>query len=219
MTYSLLARDPLSGALGCASATGNLCVGAWVLRGRAGIGVSASQGHYPSTIWGAAVLDALAEGTGLEHAVQSTVMADQGRNARQLLALDQKGCGGSFSGSENLPVIEDRIDTDICAGGNMLSRQGVITAAMDGYLSSQGSFVRKLLAGLQSGAGFGGDARGLMSAAILIVAEDHPPIDIRVDYAPDPLAALSDLADRIEGRDYLSWVNALPTTALPYPIH
>ena len=32
MTFTLLARDPKSGALGGASATGNLCVGAWVLR-------------------------------------------------------------------------------------------------------------------------------------------------------------------------------------------
>ena len=56
MTFSPLARDPESGALGGASATGDLCVGAWVLRGRAGIGVTASQGHYPSIIWGESVL-------------------------------------------------------------------------------------------------------------------------------------------------------------------
>ena len=52
MTYSILARDPETGAFGGAAATGSLCVGGWVLRGRAGVGISASQGASPSTLWG-----------------------------------------------------------------------------------------------------------------------------------------------------------------------
>lgn len=219
MTFSLLARDPGSGALGGASATGNLCVGAWVLRGRAGVGVTASQGHYPSTIWGESVLDAFAKGTGPEQAIKNTVMADEGRIARQLLGLDQKGRGGAFTGSANLPVIKDQVQSDLCAGGNMLERAEVIGAAVEGYMSFEGSFLQRLLASLWSGAKTGGDVRGLMSAAILIVAVDHPPIDIRVDYALDPLEALSDLANRIEEGGYASWMKTLPTSSVPYPTH
>ena len=87
MTFSLLARDPESGALGGAAATGNLCVGAWVLRAKAGIGISASQGHYPSTLWGEAVLDVMADGTPADRAVQGTVAPDLEKQTRQLLAL------------------------------------------------------------------------------------------------------------------------------------
>ena len=47
MTFSILARDPDSGLIGGAAATGSLCVGGWVLRGRAGVGLSASQGASP----------------------------------------------------------------------------------------------------------------------------------------------------------------------------
>lgn len=219
MTYSLLARDPETGALGGASATGNLCVGAWVLRGRVGVGVSASQGHYPSTLWGENVLEAFAKGATPEHALKSTVSVDEGRSARQLLGLDQQGRGGTFTGSENLPVVKDHVQPDLCAGGNMLTCEDVITSAVEGYLSFDGSFLRRLLAGLTSGAKNGGDARGLMSAAILIVAKDHPPIDLRVDYAPDPLRSLSDLVDRVEQREYAEWMQALPTSMVPWPSH
>ena len=48
MTFSILARDPTTGAIGGAAATGSLCVGGWVLRGDLAAGMSASQGAAPS---------------------------------------------------------------------------------------------------------------------------------------------------------------------------
>ena len=62
MTFSILARDPVSGAIGGAAATGSLCVGGWVLRGHVSAGMSASQGAAPSTIWGEEVLAAMHDG-------------------------------------------------------------------------------------------------------------------------------------------------------------
>ncbi|MEM9229708.1 MAG: DUF1028 domain-containing protein [Pseudomonadota bacterium] len=219
MTFSLLARDPISGALGGAAATGNLCVGAWVLRGKAGVGISASQGRFPSTLWGGTVLGEIERGVAPDQAIQTIVMPDGGRASRQLLVLDQNGHGAAFSGQENVPMVSEVVQPGICAGGNMLSQSDVVGAMADGFLSSKDSFLRRLLAGLSSGANAGGDARGLMSAAILIIAQDHPPIDIRVDVAEDPLKALSNLATCIEAEEYVHWMRALPTSFTPYPSH
>lgn len=215
MTFSLLARDPDTGALGGAAATGNLCVGAWVLRGKAGVGISASQGRFPSTPWGENVLVELANGKTAEQAIQNTVLPDAGRNSRQLLALGNGGFGAGFSGLQNMAHFSTLIRPGLCAGGNMLSRTSVVEATADGFASYRGSFLRRLMAGLTAGAKEGGDARGLMSAALLIIAEDHPPIDIRIDYAIDPLAALSDLATRVEEREYARWMKALPISLVP----
>lgn len=99
----------------------------------------------------------------------------------------------------------------------MLAGPDVIAALVDGYATANGSFPRRLLAGLVAGAQNGGDARGLMSAAILIVAPNHPPVDLRIDVAPDPLDALASLLSKVEGPDYAEWMRALPTTAAPYP--
>lgn len=216
MTFSILARDPDTGALGGAAATGNLCVGGWVLRGKPGIGVSASQGYYPSTLWGEDVLDALASGLDPVCAVERTVDPDAGRDFRQLLAIDQAGRGGVFSGAGNVPEIAERVRPGICAGGNMLAGTAVIEACVDAVLANSDSFPWRLLSGLRAGAEAGGDARGLMSAAILIVGEDIPPIDLRVDYDQDPLNALERLINRTEDPDYVSWMRKLPTQRKPF---
>ena len=89
MTFSILVRDPETGVLGGAAATGNLCVGGWVLRGDARAGLSASQGRTPSTLWGEDVLDAMRHGQNAAQAVAGIVAADRGRATRQLLALDR----------------------------------------------------------------------------------------------------------------------------------
>ena len=44
MTFSLLSLDKNTGTFAGATATGNLCVGGWVLRGQTHVGMTASQG-------------------------------------------------------------------------------------------------------------------------------------------------------------------------------
>ncbi|MEH6726398.1 MAG: DUF1028 domain-containing protein, partial [Hyphomicrobiales bacterium] len=78
MTFSLLAYDADSKSWGGVAATGNLCVGGWVLRGRAGTGLSASQGHAPSTMWGEDVLDLMDQGLSAIEGVNRLVQADPG---------------------------------------------------------------------------------------------------------------------------------------------
>lgn len=219
MTFSLLALDPKTGALGGASATGNLCVGGWVLRGKAGVGISASQGHFPSTPWGEDVLAEMAAGVEPKAAIQNIVTLDPGRASRQLLALSQRGKSAAFSGDANVPSVYEMERPEFCAGGNMLTNASVVQTMVDGYEACQGNFPRRLLAGLEAGALNGGDTRGLMSAAILIVSENHPPIDLRVDLSDDPLKALSELVNSIEKAEYQQWMSSLPTIAEPRPNH
>ena len=134
MTFTLLARDPESGALGGVSATGNLCVGAWVLRATPGVGMSASQGHFPSTLWGTRVLDEIRRGLDPKSAIDRTTGADCGRGSRQSLALDAFGQGTAFTGAENVPEFSEVIHPDKGASGNMLSNMDVIDASIAGYV-------------------------------------------------------------------------------------
>ena len=50
MTYTIVARDPKTNALGIASATGNLAVGGFVPHLKPGIGVIATQG-FSTNYW------------------------------------------------------------------------------------------------------------------------------------------------------------------------
>ena len=101
MTFSILARDPESGEMGYAAATGNLAVGAWVLRANPAAGLVATQGYSVSSLWGDEGLNALAAGESAPDIVTRLVQGDAGADYRQLLVLDMMGTGGAWTGSAN----------------------------------------------------------------------------------------------------------------------
>ncbi len=215
MTYSILVRDPATGHMGGAAATGSLCVGGWVLRGDPRSGMSASQGAAPSTIWGEDVLARMRAGSAASDAVADVTSADHGRDARQLAALGTTGPGAAFTGKDNTPEMASLADTSLVAAGNLLQSATVIDATVAGFTSCRGPLANRLLNSLKSGAATGGDSRGLMSAAILVVGEDIPPLSLRVDFSEQPLLALEELLQRVQEDDYSAWLKTVPVYCDP----
>ena len=215
MTFSILVHDAETGVLGAASATGNLCVGGWVLRGDSRFGLSASQGKIPSTLWGEDVLAYMGRGLNAQNAVAEVVNNDSASATRQLLALSRGSGGAVFSGDENLPVVSEIIAPDCVIAGNMLKDCSVINACHYGFLNSQGPLETRLLAALKHAACAGGDIRGLKSAAILIVSDVTPPVDLRVDYSDTPLTDLDRLTQQTRDEKYAFWRSTLPTRQNP----
>lgn len=216
MTFSLLARDPTSGTIGGAAATGSLCVGGWVLRGSLAGGMSASQGKAPSTFWGEDVISKMAAGQSVEEATKGVVMPDRGRSQRQLAALSPAGAGGAFTGAENTPETNDRVFDNGVASGNMLAAPGVVDALIDGYLGAAGTFPERLLAGLFAAEAAGSDSRGLQSAALLVLSPSHAPLTLRVDWSETPLDDLRALLARATGGDYADWARQVPCADNPF---
>ncbi|WP_425099445.1 DUF1028 domain-containing protein [Tropicibacter sp. S64] len=211
MTYSILVHDPETGALGGAATTGSLCVGGWVLRGRVGVGLSASQGAAPSTFWGEAVLDRMAAGASAEAAVEAVTAPDSGRAQRQLSALDLHGGAAAFTGADNTPAMGHCFTQGGIVAGNLLASQDVLHAVAEGYRTTQGSLGHRLIAALREGETAGSDSRGLMSAALLILHPEHAPLTLRVDYHErDPIAALEALFDRASTGFYADWAAQVP---------
>ncbi len=212
MTFSILAKDAETGVLAGAAATGSLCVGAWVLRGDPRVGLSASQGAAPSTLWGDRVLGELRAGTEVEAAVRKVTLADRGRAFRQLTALDVDGSGAAFTGARNSPEMGSRVFEGGVAAGNLLQSEAVLDAMVAGFLSSDSSAPgERLLAALGAAQRAGGDARGLFSAALLVLSPDQAPLDLRIDYHKDPLASLGALHQRATTGDYDRWTRQVPT--------
>ena len=210
MTFSILARDPATGSIGGAAATGSLCVGGWVLRGSLAGGMSASQGKAPSTFWGEDVLAMMAEGQSVEKAMKSVVMPDPGAAQRQLTALPLDGPGGIFTGGDNTPEIGECLFEGGVAAGNMLAAPAVVDALVAGFVEAHGSFPERLLAALRAADGAGSDSRGLQSAALLVLSPAHAPLTLRVDWSGAPLVALEDLLARATSGDYAAWAAQVP---------
>ena len=219
MTFSILAYDPLTESYGGASATGNICVGGWVLRGDPLSGVSASQGSEPSTLWGERILRYTGDGLDAKTAIKNTIKTDKGKQRRQLSVIDKKGNGSVFSGNENSSIIDELVSNNLVLSGNILSNKNVLNSMKERYLENQDkSLLYRLYFALQGGNKAGGDKRGIFSASILIVSRNSPPISLRVDYSTNPLKKLKELISKSNTKDYTNWLNSLPVVSDPYKI-
>ena len=217
MTISILAIDEKTGRLGGAAATGSLCVGGWVLRGRADSGLSASQGTAPSTLWGEEVLTLMAGGASAADAVAAVTVVDPGRAHRQLAALGPGGGTGVFTGAESVAHAGALEAPGVVVAGNMLAGPGVIEAALAGYRAASAMpFAERLIGALGAAAAVGGDARGLKSAALLVVGRDTAPLTLRIDHSTNPLAALADLYMVSQSEPYHGWTRVVPVLDDPY---
>lgn len=215
MTFSLLAYDADSQSWGGVAATGNLCVGGWVLRGRVGAGISASQGYAPSTMWGENVLTLMEQGLSATDTVARVVQADPGREWRQLSALDTAGRAGAFSGHCNLDFKGHFIRDGLVASGNILADQNVLEAMVEAMDHATTCFEERLLAALEAGRQAGGDERGVQSAAMLVIRKSSPPLDLRIDWHEQPISALGRLLAETRRADYRAWLDVVPTVADP----
>ena len=216
VTFSLLVRDPETGQLGGAAATGSLCVGGWVLRGDPASGLSASQGSLPSVMWGIDVLALMTAGVPAPDAVARIVASDPGRGQRQLAALDPSGRSGAFTGEDASAEAGVLQAENMVAAGNMLVSDAVLSSLVSTFSSFEATLVARLFAALRAAADAGGDRRGLRSAAVIVVNSERPPLSLRIDRSDRPLDDLGDLLDEATSGDYARWVGHLPTPTAPH---
>lgn len=210
MTYSILTYDRETGTFAAAAATGSLCVGGWVLRGDIESGLVASQGTAPSTFWRDEVLRRMHDGTDAEVAIANVVQPDPGRGHRQIIALDRYGGTGGFTGGDSVAFAGHICGDGLAVAGNMLTGQAVLDALISAAGNSQESVVNRMFTALSLADEAGGDARGLVSAALLVLEPHRPPLDLRIDHHNDPLAALKRLCDRAHGSPYHDWLGTVP---------
>ena len=215
MTFSILARDPETGELGAAAATGNLAVGAWVLYAEPDAGLVASQGFSTSTIWGSQALQLLAIGTAPDRVVDKLTGADAGRDFRQMTVMDLQGNTAGWTGTKNADTKGQDLSPDLAVAGNWLANDTVLPALKSVFLNSGGSLAGRLLHAMGAASQAGGDARGLQSAAIRVVSPSSPPLDLRVDHSLTPLTDLTELFERTKNEDYRSFLDRVPTTDSP----
>ena len=219
MTLSILARDPRTGDFGGAAATGNLAVGAWVLRGAADAGAAATQGMSVSSIWGDEAIVRLRSGQTASRIVEDLACGDPGRDHRQLAVLGPDGAGAAWTGVENRNAKGHLSGEGYVIAGNWLASPEVLAAMERAYQDSaadpQRALADKLLKVLEDAIAAGGDARGTFSAALRVVSPTAPPLDLRVDYDDNPLERLRTLYHRATTPPYTDWIDHVPTLEDP----
>jgi uncharacterized Ntn-hydrolase superfamily protein len=200
MTYSIVAKDPETGQLGVAVQTCTFGVGRIVPWAIAGVGAVATQAM-AEPAYGPRCLDAMASGANAVEALAAARELDGASAIRQVGAVDASGGADAFTGEMTIEHAGHVVGDAWTVHANMMATPAVWPAMADAYTSADGSFGERLLATLRAGEAAGGDARGQMSAAMLIVGGERQPepwegrlIDLRVDHTlGDPVAELERL--------------------------
>lgn len=210
MTWSIVARDPATGALGVAVTTKFFAVGALCPHAMSGVGALATQALVNPT-FGPNGLRLLHEGMAPSAVIDALLAADLGRETRQIHVLDAGGRTAARTGRQCVEWCGHLLRRDFSVAGNMLAGPRVIEDTASVYEGTAHlPFAERLLTALDAGQAAGGDKRGKQSAALKIYAgEDYPWLDLRVDDHAEPLVELRRLYEEAR-RMFLPFSAFLP---------
>jgi uncharacterized Ntn-hydrolase superfamily protein len=207
MTWSIIARDPLTGQIGIAVATRFFAVGARVPHIAPGIGGIATQALV-NPYYGIDGVKLLRAGSSPREVIDTLIAADDGRESRQLHVMDTKGRVAAHTGRECIDWCGHIQGDGFSLAGNMLAGAAVLDDTAKTYAANASlPFAQRLIAAMKAGEAAGGDKRGKQSAALLIHSdEEWSDLDLRVDDHADPLAEL----ERLEQVSRERWVHFRP---------
>ena len=199
MTYSIVALDTTTGALGIAVQSKFLAVGAVVPWARAGVGAIATQA-FANVAYGPDGLYLLGNGLPAGDVLHRLVNTDPLRNQRQAGIVDAHGGSATHTGPHCFAWAGGRIGEGFAAQGNILAGAGVVDGLADTFVAGGRPFPELLVACLAAADAAGGDRRGRESAALLIVRTgggygggNDRWVDLRVDDHADPIGELGRL--------------------------
>ena len=215
MTWSILVRDPATGALGAAVASRFFAVGAVCIHVEGRVAALATQALV-NPLYAFQAFPRLREKADPAVVVGDCVVPDPGGQQRQFHILDARGRIGQHTGAGCVTWAGHVRGEDVSVAGNMLAGPDVVGATMAAWLGSAGTMAERLLTAMEAGEAAGGDKRGRQSAALKVCTRDvYPDLDIRADDHADPFAELRRL-HRVSLERYAVFRRFMPGTDHPY---
>ncbi len=199
-TFSIVARDPVTGEMAVGVQTHWFSVGTLVSWGEAGVGVIATQ-SFVNKSYGIKGLDLMKKGKSAPEALKELLAADDGREVRQVAMIDVNGNVNAWTGKNCIDHAGNIVGKNYSVQSNMMLTDKVNAAMSKAYEGSEGKpLAERVLIALKAAEAVGGDIRGKQSAAILVVAGkstgqpwNERLIDLRVDDNQAPLDELDRL--------------------------
>lgn len=196
MTYSLVARDAVTGELGVGVASRSFNCGRAVPWALAGVGALATQ-SVTEKAYGPRGLELLEVGLTPSAIPEKLLADDEEPGVRQVAIVAADGSSAAHTGTDCVPAAGHVTAHGCSAQGNMLRSAAVVSAMAEAFAGAGETLAERLLAGLDAAEGAGGDIRGRQAAALLVVPAvgtgrpwDDKVFDLRVDDHPDPLVEL-----------------------------
>ena len=192
-TYSIVARDTVTGEMGVAVQSHWFSVGSLVTWGKAGVGVVATQ-SFINPSFGPRGLSLLENGLTPELAVKTLLELDEGRKVRQLAILDVHGNVEAYTGENCIVEAGHFVGNNFSVQANLMDKNTVWPAMAEAFKNAKGTLAERMLQAMEAAQKEGGDIRGKQSAAILVVKAkstgnewEDKIVDLRVEDNPNPI--------------------------------
>jgi uncharacterized Ntn-hydrolase superfamily protein len=198
-TFSIVARDSVTGEMGVGVQSHWFSVGTLVAWAEAGVGAIATQ-SLVNPAFGPLGLQLLKNGKTPEEVVQILTAADSGRDVRQLAVIDTRGAAASYTGKNCIKPAGNIAERNFSVQANLMMNDQVWPAMAKAFKQSKGPLAERMIAALEAGQEAGGDIRGKQSASLLVVKSkstgklwEDRSIDLRVDDHLEPIVELKRL--------------------------
>ncbi len=193
-TFSIVARDSVTGEMGVAVQSHWFSVGTAVSWAEAGVGAVATQ-SFINKSFGLRGLALLKNGLTAQQAVDSLLKHDEAREVRQLAIVDNNGNIAVHTGKNCIAYASHIKGIQFSVQANMMLGDKVPAAmAGDFEQNKNKSLPERMLLAWEAAQAVGGDIRGKQSAAIIVVPArsqgkpwDERTVDLRVDDSNEPI--------------------------------
>ena len=196
-TFSIVARDTVTGEMGVAVQSHWFSVGTAVSWAEAGVGAVATQ-SFVNKSFGIRGLNLLRSGLTAQQALDSLLKDDEGRDVRQVAIIDTKGNVATHTGKSCIDYAGHIKGNNFSVQSNMMLTNKVPSAMAGAFEKNKNKpLAERMLLALEAAQSVGGDIRGKQSAAIIVVPAqsqgkpwDERTVDLRVDDSPEPIKEL-----------------------------
>jgi uncharacterized Ntn-hydrolase superfamily protein len=217
-TFSIVARDPVTGDLGVAVQSHWFSVGSLVTWAEPGVGAVATQ-SFVEPAYGPKGLALMRDGTPAADAMARLIAADAQQASRQLGFVDAQGRAAAHTGARCIQYAGHHVGAGYTVQANLMGNDRVVPAMQAAFEAAKGDLAERMLAALDAAQAAGGDIRGCQSAAILVVggARTETPwaakkLDLRVEDSAAPLVELRRLVTLARAYDHMNQGDAAVET-------
>ncbi len=209
-TYSIVARDSVTGEMGVAVQSHWFSVGSLVTWAEAGVGAIATQ-SFVDPAYGPLGLGLMRSGKSAKQTLDALISVDEGREVRQVAMIDANGVVAVHTGSKCIDGAGHIAGRDYSVQANLMLNDKVWPAMSKAFESAQGDLADRMFSALDAAEKAGGDIRGKQSAAILIVkgtSTGRPwsdkVMELRVEDHSEPLSELRRLITVHRAYDHMN---------------
>jgi uncharacterized Ntn-hydrolase superfamily protein len=209
-TFSIVARDTLTGDIGVAVQSHWFSVGSLVTWAEAGVGAVATQ-SFVDPAYGPLGLDLMRSGKTAQQALAALLASDPGQDVRQVAMIDIHGNVAAHTGEKCIQGAGHIVGKNYSVQANLMLNDKVWPAMSKAFEGAKGDLADRMLAALDAAQSVGGDIRGKQSAAILIVkgkSTGRPWADrvmeLRIEDHAEPLQELRRLVSVHRAYDHMN---------------